>query len=105
MRLELRQKPERRALARRDPAFCLFRLAVAVGFEPTEAFTSHAFEACSFGRSDTPPRTSIQESRGEAAGTGGRERTVIDAGAADVQNPRATYRPRLTGCRSRSTRR
>ena len=36
------------------------RLAVAVGFEPTEAFTSHAFEACSFGRSDTPPPRRVQ---------------------------------------------
>src|SRR3954463_13994094 len=36
-------------------------LAVAVGFEPTEAFTSHAFEACSFGRSDTPPPRTIQD--------------------------------------------
>jgi hypothetical protein len=26
------------------PAFCLVELAVAVGFEPTEALTSHAFE-------------------------------------------------------------
>jgi hypothetical protein len=34
-------------------------LAVAVGFEPTEACTSHAFEACSFGRSDTPPPNRI----------------------------------------------
>jgi len=29
-----------------SPAFALFRLAVAVGFEPTEACTSHAFEVC-----------------------------------------------------------
>src|SRR3954447_21367772 len=35
-------------------------LAVAVGFEPTEACTSHAFEACSFGRSDTPPPERLQ---------------------------------------------
>ena len=35
------------------------RMAVAVGFEPTEGFPSHAFEACSFGRSDTPPRKSV----------------------------------------------
>ena len=34
-------------------------MAVAVGFEPTEGFPSHAFEACSFGRSDTPPRESL----------------------------------------------
>jgi hypothetical protein len=28
------------------PALCLVRLAVAVGFEPTDACTSHAFEVC-----------------------------------------------------------
>ena len=36
-------------------------MAVAVGFEPTEACTSHAFEACSLGRSDTPPRASLPD--------------------------------------------
>ena len=36
------------------------QLAVAVGFEPTDACTSHAFEACSFGRSDTPPPKRLQ---------------------------------------------
>jgi hypothetical protein len=44
---------------RSGPALPLVSWAVAVGFEPTEACTSHAFEACSFGRSDTPPRTRI----------------------------------------------
>ncbi len=29
--------------------FVLVRVAVEVGFEPTEAFTSHAFEACALG--------------------------------------------------------
>ena len=43
------------------PAFCLVKLAVAVGFEPTDACTSHAFEACSFGRSDTPPPRSLAD--------------------------------------------
>src|ERR1700754_2170658 len=43
------------------PALRLVRLAVAVGFEPTEACTSHAFEACSFGRSDTLPPRILQE--------------------------------------------
>ena len=38
----------------------LIRLAVAVGFEPTESLPSHAFEACSFGRSDTPPPRNVQ---------------------------------------------
>ena len=37
-----------------------------MGFEPTEAFTSHAFEACSFGRSDTPPHGRLQEGLGAA---------------------------------------
>lgn len=31
-------------------------MAVSVGFEPTESFPSRAFEARSFGRSDTTPR-------------------------------------------------
>jgi hypothetical protein len=30
-------------------------VAERVGFEPTEACTSHAFEACPFGRSGTSP--------------------------------------------------
>ena len=54
------------------PAFRLVRMAVAVGFEPTEACTSHAFEACSFGRSDTLPLTSLQEADG--GGPGGTNR-------------------------------
>ena len=37
------------------------QLAVAVGFEPTDACTSHAFEACSFGRSDTLPPSSLSD--------------------------------------------
>ena len=41
-------------------------MAVAEGFEPSEGCPSHAFEACSFGRSDTPPRKSV------AAPSGGR---------------------------------
>jgi polar amino acid transport system substrate-binding protein len=45
---------------RESPAFRPFRLAVAVGFEPTEACTSRAFEARSFGRSDTLPPRSLQ---------------------------------------------
>src|SRR3954453_1097914 len=36
--------------------------AVAVGFEPTVVLPTHAFEACSFGRSDTPPRQRLQDS-------------------------------------------
>ena len=35
--------------------------AVAVGFEPTVVLPTHAFEACSFGRSDTPPSVRVQE--------------------------------------------
>ena len=31
------------------------QMAEGVGFEPTEACTSHAFEACPFGRSGTLP--------------------------------------------------
>lgn len=36
-------------------------MAVAEGFEPSDGgYPSHAFEACSLGRSDTPPRSSLQ---------------------------------------------
>ena len=35
-------------------------MAVAEGFEPSDGgYPSHAFEACSLGRSDTPPRGSL----------------------------------------------
>ena len=34
-------------------------MAVAAGFEPAEGCPSRAFEARSFGRSDTPPRRTI----------------------------------------------
>jgi hypothetical protein len=35
-------------------------MAVAEGFEPSDGgYPSHAFEACSLGRSDTPPPDSI----------------------------------------------
>ena len=54
-RLELRPNGERRAAPQWRPGVLPGQLAVAVGFEPTEACTSHAFEACSFGRSDTLP--------------------------------------------------
>jgi hypothetical protein len=50
----------------RGLAFCLVRVAVAEGFEPSEAFTSHAFEACSLGRSDTPPPGRVPKSAGRA---------------------------------------
>ncbi len=31
-------------------------MAEEVGFEPTETCASHAFQACRFGRSRTPPK-------------------------------------------------
>ena len=35
-------------------------MAVAEGFEPSDGgYPSHAFEACSLGRSDTPPPVSL----------------------------------------------
>ncbi len=34
-------------------------MAEGVGFEPTEGFPSHAFQACRFGRSRIPPGTDI----------------------------------------------
>lgn len=36
-------------------------MAVAEGFEPSDGgYPSHAFEACSLGRSDTPPPKRLQ---------------------------------------------
>ena len=42
-------------------------LAEEVGFEPTEAFTSHAFQACRFGRSRTLPSGCIATTTGGQA--------------------------------------
>ena len=42
-------------------------MAVAEGFEPSDGgYPSHAFEACSLGRSDTPPCGSLPGHRGHA---------------------------------------
>jgi hypothetical protein len=42
-------------------------MAVAEGFEPSEGgYPSHAFEACSLGRSDTPPLVTVPEYPGES---------------------------------------
>ena len=39
-------------------------MAVAEGFEPSDGgYPSHAFEACSLGRSDTPPCGSLPGAR------------------------------------------
>ena len=35
-------------------------MAEGVGFEPTEALTSHAFQACPFGRSGNPPDSRLR---------------------------------------------
>jgi len=40
------------------------KMAVSVGFEPTESFPSRAFEARSFGRSDTTPRERLPVASG-----------------------------------------
>ncbi len=42
-------------------------MAEEVGFEPTEAFTSHAFQACRFGRSRTLPSGCIATTTGGQA--------------------------------------
>ena len=46
-------------------------MAVAEGFEPSDGgYPSHAFEACSLGRSDTPPPATLPETgpRSKSAG-------------------------------------
>ena len=45
-------------------AYASGNVAVAEGFEPSDGgYPSHAFEACSLGRSDTPPRGSLPAAR------------------------------------------
>jgi integrase len=46
------------------PSVSPCQLAVAEGFEPSEAFTSRAFEARSLGRSDTPPPVRLPKAPG-----------------------------------------
>ncbi len=51
-----------------------FEMAVTVGFEPTVGgYPTQLFESCTFGRSDTSPRTSVVQRAGrvELSGTGG----------------------------------
>ena len=63
--------PKRRAVPHgRTPEMCLTcatgseNLAVAEGFEPSDGgYPSHAFEACSLGRSDTPPSEQLTATR------------------------------------------
>ena len=45
----------------RTPGVRVVQLAVTVGFEPTVACTTLAFEASSFGRSDTSPPMSVSQ--------------------------------------------
>ncbi|GEM_PF-578383 len=46
-------------------------LAVAEGFEPSDGgYPSHAFEACSLGRSDTPPRKTVPQWRPDVKSPG-----------------------------------
>lgn len=48
-------------------------MAVAEGFEPSDGgYPSHAFEACSLGRSDTPPADTLPDGwRGSEIATSG----------------------------------
>lgn len=67
-------------------------MAVAEGFEPSDGgYPSHAFEACSLGRSDTPPRKTLPDKAGRPrigrAAAGSRDHdqartqsTTVDAG-------------------------
>jgi hypothetical protein len=50
-------------------------MAVAEGFEPSDGgYPSHAFEACSLGRSDTPPLRSLPNAGLFTPIAGGRRR-------------------------------
>jgi hypothetical protein len=67
---------------------------VAEGFEPSDGgYPSHAFEACSLGRSDTPPRKSLRVAAGltQIALTG--EKPFQQRGALVSQHAPAHLRP------------
>jgi hypothetical protein len=49
-----------RVLGQKIPRLLRILLAVAVGFEPTVGYPTHAFETCSLGHSDTPPGVRIR---------------------------------------------
>ena len=63
-----------------------------MGFEPTEACTSHAFEACSFGRSDTLPRRILPNDH-PCPPPGAFPGAVLAVGPGDVHNS-----PVITRC-------
>ena len=62
--------------------------AVAVGFEPTVGCPTRAFEARSFGRSDTPPRMSVARPRPGVESAFGAEPGQMIAGQDDQRASR-----------------
>src|ERR1700733_16281688 len=55
-----RMRPSAPSSTRASSSHASIALAVAEGFEPSDGgYPSHAFEACSLGRSDTPPPDSL----------------------------------------------
>ena len=69
-------------------------MAVAEGFEPSDGgYPSHAFEACSLGRSDTPPSASLRSRPGltQIALTG--EKALQQRSALVGQHAAAHLRP------------
>ena len=67
----IRASPARRTAALQRPSRCIVarthRLAEGVGFEPTVSCPTHAFQACRFGRSRTPPGVGSHRRRRDCA--------------------------------------
>ena len=76
-------------------------MAVAEGFEPSDGgYPSHAFEACSLGRSDTPPRGSLPN-----APTHQTNRCLVKNASSGAAHSSASTPPRTSGrCVSRRSR-
>ena len=69
-------------------------MAVAEGFEPSDGgYPSHAFEACSLGRSDTPPSQSLRSRARLAQIAMPREEVIQQCRALTDQHSPAHLRP------------
>ena len=69
-------------------------MAVAEGFEPSDGgYPSHAFEACSLGRSDTPPLQGLRSRARLAQIAVPREEVIQQRRALIGQHPPAHLRP------------
>ena len=91
------QEAHGRIRTKEPPSICpagVF-MAVAEGFEPSDGgYPSHAFEACSLGRSDTPPSKSLRVAAGlTQIAAGGRKTPPAAAAHSCASTPPADLRP------------